>query len=112
MKSFRFDDIKKKPFTDINPNGRVPAIEDPNTGLTLWESGAIYQYLVEQYDALAGHRISYTSLNERHLCSMYYLPTPPPPAVSRCLGAPERVTLGPVVKVLTRDYQTSGCTSR
>ncbi len=24
--------IKAKPFTDLNPNGRVPAIEDPNTG--------------------------------------------------------------------------------
>ncbi|KAF2478186.1 glutathione S-transferase II [Lindgomyces ingoldianus] len=48
--SFKFDDVKKKPFIDLNPNGRVPAIEDPNTGLTLWESGAIIQYLIEQYD--------------------------------------------------------------
>ncbi|KAI1862688.1 uncharacterized protein JN550_010025 [Neoarthrinium moseri] len=46
----RFDDVKKKPFTHINPNGRTPAIEDPNTGLTLWESGAIIQYLIEKYD--------------------------------------------------------------
>lgn len=30
-------DVKKPPLTDINPNGRVPAIEDPNTGVTLWE---------------------------------------------------------------------------
>lgn len=28
----------------------VPAIEDPNTGITLWESGAIIEYLVETYD--------------------------------------------------------------
>jgi len=42
--------VKQKPFTDINPNGRVPAIEDPNTGITLWESGAIIEYLVETYD--------------------------------------------------------------
>lgn len=42
--------MKKAPFTDVNPNGRVPAIEDPNTGITLWESGAIVEYLVETYD--------------------------------------------------------------
>ena len=39
-------EMKKTPFTDVNPNGRVPAIEDPNTGITLWESGAIIQYLI------------------------------------------------------------------
>ncbi|TVY54119.1 Glutathione S-transferase-like protein tpcF, partial [Lachnellula suecica] len=48
--SFPFSEVKKKPFTDLNPNGRVPAIVDPNTNLTLWESGAIVQYLVDQYD--------------------------------------------------------------
>ncbi|KAF2808875.1 glutathione S-transferase II [Mytilinidion resinicola] len=47
---FGFGEVKKKPFIDINPNGRVPAIEDPNTNLTLWESSAIIQYLVEPYD--------------------------------------------------------------
>ncbi|GAB1313704.1 Transcriptional regulator ure2 [Madurella fahalii] len=69
FKSFRFDDVKKKPFTDVNPNGRVPAIEDPNTGLTLWESGAIYQYLVEQYDT--EKRLTYDTLNECHLCNQW-----------------------------------------
>lgn len=24
IKSFKFEEIKKKPFIDINPNGRVP----------------------------------------------------------------------------------------
>ncbi|KAJ5145688.1 uncharacterized protein N7515_000252 [Penicillium bovifimosum] len=43
-------DMKKEPFESINPNGRVPAIEDPNTDITLWESGAIVEYLVETYD--------------------------------------------------------------
>src|ERR1700744_2063231 len=43
-------DVKQPPYTDINPNGRLPSIEDPNTGIKLWESGAIIQYLVETYD--------------------------------------------------------------
>jgi len=42
--------VKKEPYISINPNGRVPAIQDPNTGITLWESGAIIQYLVDLYD--------------------------------------------------------------
>ncbi|KAJ5701645.1 glutathione S-transferase [Penicillium malachiteum] len=36
--------LKQKPFTDVNPNGGIAATIDPNTGLTLWESGAIVQY--------------------------------------------------------------------
>jgi glutathione S-transferase len=32
------------------PEMKEPAIEDPNTGITLWESGAIIEYLVETYD--------------------------------------------------------------
>ena len=69
IKSFRFDDVNEPPFIDINPNGRVPAIEDPNTGLTLWESGAIYQHLIEVYDT--EKRLTYESLNERHLCNQW-----------------------------------------
>lgn len=69
FKSFRFDDVKKKPFIDVNPNGRVPAIEDPNTGITLWESGAINQYLVEVYDT--DKRLTHTALKERHLCNQW-----------------------------------------
>ncbi|PVI03880.1 glutathione S-transferase [Periconia macrospinosa] len=69
IESFSFEDVKQKPFTDINPNGRVPAIYDPNTDLTLWESGAIILYLIEQYDT--PHKISYTTLKERHLCNQW-----------------------------------------
>ncbi|TVY29766.1 Glutathione S-transferase-like protein gedE [Lachnellula hyalina] len=57
FKMIEFPDMKKEPYESINPNGRVPAIEDPNTGITLWESGAIIEYLVETYDKQ--HNISF-----------------------------------------------------
>lgn len=49
-KFLQFPEMKQEPFEKLNPNGRVPAIEDPNTGLSLWESGAIIEYLIETYD--------------------------------------------------------------
>ena len=47
-----FSKLKSEPYTTINPNGRVPAIVDPNTSppTTLWESAACIQYLVDKYD--------------------------------------------------------------
>lgn len=45
-----FPDVKKPEYTAINPNGRLPSIYDPNTNITLWESGAIVEYLIEKYD--------------------------------------------------------------
>ncbi|KAF2137128.1 uncharacterized protein K452DRAFT_279134 [Aplosporella prunicola CBS 121167] len=49
-KFMEFPELKKEPYVTLNPNGRVPAIEDPNSGITLAESGAIIQYLIETYD--------------------------------------------------------------
>jgi len=42
--------LHQEPFESLNPNGRVPVIEDPNTGITLFESGAIIEYLLDNYD--------------------------------------------------------------
>ncbi|KAI1425269.1 glutathione S-transferase [Xylaria sp. FL1777] len=63
-KHIEFKDMKEEAFIKINPNGRVPAIEDPNTGLTLWESGPIVEYLIDQYDK--DHKISYDSFQEKY----------------------------------------------
>ncbi|KAK5045527.1 hypothetical protein LTR84_009145 [Exophiala bonariae] len=59
-----WDNLHKEPFTNVTPNGRVPAIDDPNTGITLWESGAIIQYLIDTYDKEG--KISYSSSPERY----------------------------------------------
>lgn len=32
-----FPDLKVEPYISLNPNGRVPSIEDPNTGIVLAE---------------------------------------------------------------------------
>ena len=45
-----FGALKQEPYVSVNPNGRVPAIKDPNTGITLWETGAIIDYLLDYYD--------------------------------------------------------------
>ncbi|CAG8258903.1 unnamed protein product [Penicillium salamii] len=53
-------DIKKPAYEAINPNGRLPSIHDPNTDLTIWESGAIVEYLIERYDAEEPRKLSFT----------------------------------------------------
>ncbi|CZS97255.1 related to theta class glutathione S-transferase [Rhynchosporium agropyri] len=62
-------DMKKPPFEKINVNGRVPAIEDPNTNITLWESGAIIEYLQETYDK--SNTLNYTSSPEKYLVKQW-----------------------------------------
>ncbi len=37
LKQLEFPELKQPAYENININGRVPAIEDPNTGITLWE---------------------------------------------------------------------------
>ena len=43
--------VKGEAFATLSENGRVPVLEDPNTGVTAWESGAIMNYLRRKYDA-------------------------------------------------------------
>jgi glutathione S-transferase len=64
-----FDEVKLPPFTDINPNGRLPAITDPNRNITLWESGCIVQYLIDTYDV--SHKLSYDTFPERYLTQQW-----------------------------------------
>ncbi|POS69916.1 glutathione S-transferase II [Diaporthe helianthi] len=69
IEAIKFENIKKEPFISVNPNGRVPAIEDPNTGITLGESGAILSYLIKHYDTK--NRFSYEAFKERTLCEQW-----------------------------------------
>ncbi|KAF2878217.1 glutathione S-transferase [Massariosphaeria phaeospora] len=57
-------DLKTPKFEVVNPNGRVPAIHDPNTDVTLWESGAIVTYLIDQYDTEKS--LTYDTLKEKY----------------------------------------------
>lgn len=71
-----FGVMKSEPFVSVNPNGRVPAIKDPNTGITLWEvSGGIGPYvwdrrliaysLVQSSTTFLTHTIKRTSSRTR-----------------------------------------------
>ncbi|KAK6608031.1 glutathione S-transferase [Botrytis cinerea] len=64
-----FSEVKKEPYTQLNPNGRLPSIEDPNTDITLWESGAIIEYLIEKYDV--NHQLSYNTFAETYLAKQW-----------------------------------------
>ena len=44
-------------------------LEDPNTNLTLWESGAIILYIIENYNPKRA--LTFDTLNERHLLNQW-----------------------------------------
>jgi glutathione S-transferase len=58
--SVGFANVKGPEYEAINPNGRLPSIHDPNTNLTIWESGAIIEYLIERYDTQEPRKLSFT----------------------------------------------------
>lgn len=65
-----YKEIKNPEYLKVNPNGRLPTIEDPNTGIRLWESGAIIDYLIEKYDK--NFEISYEpGTEEYYLCKQW-----------------------------------------
>jgi glutathione S-transferase len=118
--------VKEPSYLAINPNGRIPAIHDPNTNLTLWESGAIVEYLVERYDT--DHKISFpTGSNEaQHARQWLYFqvsgqgpyygqaswfkkfhPEKVPSAVTRYVDEMNRVT-GVLEGHLTKEKESAG----
>ena len=42
---------KNPDFLKISPNGRIPAIVDTSNNLSIFESGAIIQYILDKYDS-------------------------------------------------------------
>jgi len=37
LQALEFSEVKNKEYVALNSNGRLPTLEDPNTGLVLWE---------------------------------------------------------------------------
>lgn len=69
-------DVQKEPwFLEINPNGRIPALTDTledGTPISLFESGAIMQYLVERYDSKE-HKVSYPAGSKEYYQTQAWL---------------------------------------
>lgn len=64
-------DVKKPEYVAVNPNGRLPALYDPNTDIKIWESGAIIEYLVDKYDP--EHKLSFKPGTEEYYHARQYL---------------------------------------
>ncbi|KAI8626932.1 hypothetical protein F5Y19DRAFT_478142 [Xylariaceae sp. FL1651] len=64
-------DLKKGPYTNMNPNGRVPALVDPNNGMTQWEQHFQFKRVISDIDGhlekndtdfLVGNKATYVDL--------------------------------------------------
>ncbi|KAK4691531.1 glutathione S-transferase, partial [Lecanoromycetidae sp. Uapishka_2] len=61
-------ELKQPDFLALNPNGKAPVIEDPNTDLLLAESGAIMEYVLEHDTE---KRISFPTVKEQWLMKQW-----------------------------------------
>ncbi|KAH7024542.1 glutathione S-transferase [Microdochium trichocladiopsis] len=68
-----FTDLISDEFRKVNPGGKVPVMEDPNTGIKIWESGAIILYIIEQFDK--DNKLSFptSQLKEFHLARQWLM---------------------------------------
>lgn len=65
MLNDRIAEHKTPEMLKLNPNGRLPILIDhKNNNFTLWESGAIVQYLVDKYDT--EKKISFSEETDRY----------------------------------------------
>lgn len=49
----------------------MPTLEDPNTGITLWESSAIIKYLIDTYDK--NNKLSIPTFPEKYVLDQMLL---------------------------------------
>ena len=61
-KVIEFSEVKCDSYLSINPNGRLPAIQDPNNDITLWEVGIL--------EAACRAKADVPSSQERSSCTL------------------------------------------
>jgi len=48
-KLLEFNETKEPQYLELNPNGRLPTIQDPNTNITIWEVSMLSNVLLANY---------------------------------------------------------------